>query len=190
MNITKNGRYRGRAVGQVVLGKSRNKGTPQIEFYCEVTQGEFKGASARYTGYFGPNSADRVVESLQTCGWEGEDLGEFADGGLHGLDKNEVELVIELEEYETNTAGEDEPPNIEKRVTPRVQFINGGPKLSVENAMSKEEAEAFGARMRGLVLKGRTKKTPAQQRKESDSFEFGANAPSPQNAASGTKPRF
>src|SRR5262249_16771388 len=100
MAIT-NGKYIGRVFGQTVLGNSSNKGTPFIQFYGKITQGPEAGGKARYTGYFGPNSAERTIESIQLCGWEGDDVGEFADGELHGLDTNEVEFVIELEEYET-----------------------------------------------------------------------------------------
>lgn len=154
MAIT-NGRYRGKLCGIVVLGTSSQKKTPFIEVYGEITQGVNAGGRARWTGYFGPNSSERTVEALQAAGWEGEDLGEFADGELHGLDKNEVELVIEIEEYEVTN--EDE--SVEKRSAPRIQFINSllrSPNL--QNAMPKEDAASFGDKMRGLVLKMKSKK--------------------------------
>jgi hypothetical protein len=101
------GKYKARAVGQVVVGKSKDKGTPYIEFYFEVTQGENKGGSARWTGYFTDKTSDRTIEALQICGWEGEDLSEFEDNGLHGLDTNEVQIVVELETFEDRDTGEE-----------------------------------------------------------------------------------
>ncbi len=189
MSITKDGKYKGKACGQVVLGKSAKKGTPQIEFYCEITQGEFKGEKARWTGYFGPGSAERTVESLQYCGWQGEDLGEFADGELHGLDANEVELVVEIEEYEVQVeSAETGETHTEKRSSPKVQWINGGGGfVNVQNAMPKEEAASFGERMKGLVLKTKAKKpAPAEAAAAAADFPHGANAP-PQAAAGGVR---
>jgi len=179
MAIT-DGKYKARAVGQVVLGTSSEKKTPFIELYFEIIEGENKGGQARWTGYFGPKSAERTIDSLQIAGWQGDDPGEFADGELHGLDTNEVEIVVELEEYEKDG---------EKRVTPRVQWVNRiGGYLNVQNAMSKDEASKFGESMKGLVLKMKAKKpTPPS---EAGDFNFGANAkdaPPSQAAASGQR---
>lgn len=113
MAIT-NGRYKGKLVGQVVLGASKNKGTPFIEVYGEITQGENKGGRAKWTGYFpkdNPKACERTIDALMLCGWDTEDgdLSCFADGDLHGIGSNEVEFVVELEEYEhENETGETE----------------------------------------------------------------------------------
>lgn len=170
-----NGRYKARAAGEVILGTSSEKKTPFIELYFEIQGGENAGGRARWTGYFGPNSSERTIESLQTCGWEGDDLSEFSDGALHGLDVNEVEIVVELEEY-TNKEGE-------KRTRPRVQWVNKpGGYLNVQNAMDQAAAQDFGERMKGLVLKVRSKK-PEQG--DGAEFNFGANAQQPKAAAAG-----
>jgi hypothetical protein len=165
------GTFRGRVVGEVVLGTSSQKGTPFIQFYGEVTQdGDFKGKRARYDGYFTSNTEERTLESLLICGWTGDDLSEFTDGKLHGLDTNEVDFVIEEEEYE------DENGN--PRTASKIKWINragGGGKLFVENAMSEAAAKAFGAKMRGLVLKSRRKSAPknsaAPPNRERDSYQ-------------------
>lgn len=178
MAIT-NGKYPIRACGEVVLGESKEKGTPFIEFYCEIVDGENKGGRARFTGYFGPNSAPRTTESLVFCGWEGDDLSEFADHELHGLDANVVEGVIELEEWEDKESGE-------KKTAPRVRWINKlGGRVNVDNAMAPEKAQAFGAKMKGLVQATRARK-PAG---DGTDFAHGANAPAPpqQKAAAGGK---
>lgn len=184
--IEKGGTFRGRACGQVVLGNSAKKGTPQIQFYFGITKGPHEGERVRWTGYFGEKSATRTIESLQHCGWMGEDLAEFQDGELHGLDRNEVELVVEMELWTVQV--EDEQGNVheDERSAPRVQWVNAGTGfLNIENAMKPEEAASFGDKMRALVLKAKQKKglPPAE---DPASFNYGANAP-PQAAAGGRK---
>lgn len=163
------GKYRARATGNVVLGRSADKGTPFIECYFKIIP-ETDGGEVRWTSYFTDKSAPRTIEAMQHAGWEGDDPGEFADGDLHGLDKNEVEIVVELEEY--NDA-EGNP-----RTKPRVQWVNRlGGMLNVQNAMSKEDALSFGDQMKGLVLKMKSKKASAAPSGNAIDFPFGANAP-------------
>lgn len=179
MAFTNDSKHKARAFGRVVLGKSGKKETPFVETYFKVTEGDNVGGEVRWTGYFTENSSERTIEALQTCGWEGDDVGEFADGELHGLDKNEVLIVVELEEYEKDG---------EKHLAPRVKWVNKlGGYLNVQNAMPKEEAASFGEKMKGLVLKMKTKK--AAPPSEAGSFDFGANAKpeEPQKKVSGTK---
>ena len=149
MSIT-GGTYKARAAGECVLGESKKKGTPFIEFYFKIAEGENNGGLVRWTGYFAENTNERSIAALQLCGWIGDDLSEFADGKLHGLDRNEVSIVVDLEEY-TNNQGE-------KRHSPRVLWVNkpGGP-LNVEAKMNEGAAAAFGSRMRGLVHKMKEK---------------------------------
>lgn len=137
-------------MGQVVLGESAAKSTPYIELYFKIIGGENEGGEVRWTSYFTDKAASRTIEALQIAGWQGDDVGEFADGKLHGLDQNDVEIVVELEEYEKDD---------ERKVAPRVQWVNrlSTTYLSVKNAMSKDAAAAFGDRMRGLVLKMKAK---------------------------------
>lgn len=139
------GTYKARVTGECVLGTSKQKGTPFIEFYLSIIGGENNGGRVRYTGYFSENTNERTIQSLQLCGWQGDDLSEFTDGGLHGLDANEVDIVVELENY-TNAQGEE-------RTSPRVAWINKtGGFLNTEQAMNSDAAKAFAERMRGLVL--------------------------------------
>lgn len=181
MAIQHGGRYKARAIAPVNLGTSKEKGTPFVECYFEITDGENKGGRARWTAYFTEKSAERTIESLQIAGWGGDDVGEFADGELHGLDANEVEIVVELEEYEKDG---------EKRVTPRVQWVNRlGGYLNVQNAMTKEAAASFGDRMKGLVLKVR-EKSGSKPAGDGTDFNYGANAKdAPPPKATGTEQR-
>lgn len=172
------GTYRAKASGACVLGTSAQKGTPFLELYFKVASGDHAGALVRWTGYFTENTSERTIQSLLLMGWQGEDPSEFADGALHGLDANEVDIVVEIEEYEKDG---------EIRHSPRVQWVNRpGGYLNVENAMNTEAAKSFGDRMRGLVLAQRAK-TPVG--KASDAFPHGANVdPRPDAPIAGSPP--
>ncbi len=168
MAIT-NGTYRAKASGACVLGTSANKGTPFIELYFKIIDGEHLGSLVRWTGYFTENTSERTIQSLILMGWQGEDPSEFEDGTLHGLDSNEVDVVVELEEYEKDG---------ETRTSPRVQWVNrAGGYLNTANAMNTAAAKSFGERMRGLVLTQRAK-TPVGKGNGTD-FPHGASAASP-----------
>ncbi len=144
------GTYKAKVQGECVLGASNQKGTPFIEFYLTIIDGDSKGQRAKWTGYFTENTNERSIQSLQICGWSGEDLSEFADGALHGLDSNDVEIVVELEDYE-NEAGE-------TKTAARVAWINrAGGFLNKTAKMDPGAAASFGDRMRGLVLKSKDK---------------------------------
>lgn len=148
------GTYKARVEGECVLGESKNKGTPFLEFYLTITAGDAKGQRARWTGYFTENATERSIQALQFCGWQGEDLSEFSDGALHGLDSNDVEIVVELEDYEV----EYEDGTKETKTAPRVAWINrAGGFLNKAAAMDPAAAKSFGDRMRGLVLKSKEK---------------------------------
>lgn len=73
MGIQNDGRYKARAEGAVVLGNSKDKGTPFIEFYLQITEGEEKGKRVRWTGYFTEKTQERTIDALLTCGWTGDD---------------------------------------------------------------------------------------------------------------------
>lgn len=168
MSIT-NGTYKARASGDLVLGTSANKGTPFIEFYFTISEGDCQGKAVRWTSYFTEKTNERSIESLRHCGWQGDDLGEFSDGKLHGLDSNEVEIVVELEEYDKDG---------DMKTSPKVQWVNkpgGGRYLNVNAAMDQNAALSFGERMRGLVLAMKSKKAPQGDGAE---FNHGANAAS------------
>lgn len=172
MSINKNGTYRAKASGACVLGTSANKGTPFLELYFKVIEGEFAGQLVRWTGYFTENTSERTIQALLYCGWTGEDPSEFSDGALHGLDANEVDVVVEMEEYEKDG---------ETRHAPRVQWVNRpGGYLNTEAAMNTDAAKSFGDRMRGLVIAMRSK-TPVKG--NGAEFPHGANAPASTQAA-------
>lgn len=146
-------KVKARAV-EVLLGNSANKGTPQIAVIFVVTEGEHGGDRIPWTGYFTEKTSERTIESLQACGWTGDDISVFAADkdtlpALNGLDRNEIELVLEGERYNGDNA------NYRDRVFTRAKWVNriggGGGSVNVENAMSKGDAQAFAQKIKGLI---------------------------------------
>lgn len=132
------GRYRARAT-EAALGLTR-KGGEQVAVALSIIDGECAGESLTWFGFFSEKTADRTIESLRTLGWVGDDLSD-----LTGVDSNEVEIVVEHEEYEG-------------RSQVRVKWINrSGAALGLKERMDPGAAKAFAAQMRGAVIAQRAK---------------------------------
>jgi hypothetical protein len=145
------GTYKARATKVLLSQVGANK-TPaiQVEFRLE------NGNTIRWDGWLTTDKAqERTIESLEYCGWTGDDLSVFArdNAPLQGLDANDVELVIEMEPSQDDAT----------KLYPRVKWVNriGGRGLNVENVMPATEAVAFAQKMKGLVLKTRAKQPAA-----------------------------
>lgn len=163
--IEQEGTYRARATEAQLF--EANSGTPGINIVFVVTDGPEKGAHVRYTGWMSDRAYERTLESLESCGWKGEDPSELNDG-LHGLDKNEVELVVEMEPYEGN-----DERHVGKSFA-RVKWVNRIGGLRVENAMPKDKAKVFGAQMAERIRAARLARTKGGSGTD---FPHGANAP-------------
>jgi hypothetical protein len=132
------GRYRARGTGYE-WGKSPSKGTRQVVVDFELLDEAHKGERINWIGYITPNTQERTLETLRTCGWKGDDVTD-----LQGLGDNEVELVVDHETYEEKTHA-------------RVQFVNRiGSGFKMKSPMSEQEKKAFAAEMRGLAVKSRS----------------------------------
>lgn len=116
-----------------VMGVS-SSGKEQIAVSFAIREGEGERFLAWY-GYFTEATADRTIESLRFMGFEGDDLSQ-----LEGLDKNEVELVVEDETY-TPEGGE--PVTKEK-----IQWVNRGAGALVKTALVGEQLGSFAAQMK------------------------------------------
>ncbi len=147
------GSYKARATKALLAQVGQNK-TPAMQVVFQlIDEGPHQGDTIRWDGWLTEKTQDRTIESLGHCGWTGDDLSVFAKDGapMHGMDLNDVELVIEVESYEKE--GETKQAN-------KVAWVNrvgGGRGLNVENAMPEAEALAFATKMKGLVLKSRAK---------------------------------
>ncbi|MDP2270898.1 MAG: hypothetical protein Q8K32_09220 [Archangium sp.] len=104
-----------------------------VSFKIKDSDGAEKFVSWR--GWFTEAATDRTIESLRHLGFEGDDVS-----NLIGLDKNEVDLVIEDEEY-TNEEGE-------TKITTRVQFINALRGPMVKTKLEGEKLGSFAAQMK------------------------------------------
>lgn len=120
------------------LGQA-STGTKQIAVNFEVTTPDATEKSFTWYGFFSDAAWERTYESLQHMGWEGEDPLELQNHG-GGLDKNEVELVIEDEEYPAGSG----------KFSAKVRWVN---KIGVAlNApLQPADAAAFSAAMREKI---------------------------------------
>lgn len=78
--------------GQGETGKQ----TPYVRVSFEVVEGDSTGEFISWYGYLSDATADRTLESLRICGWDGDEL----DEELPGMGKFKVSLVVDADEYE------------------------------------------------------------------------------------------
>jgi hypothetical protein len=150
-----NGTHEAKAV-EWALASAGEKRTPEVAIRFSILSGRCEGDSITWHGWLTDKAFDRTIESLQYCGWEGDDLRK-----LEGLDTNEVSIVVELEEFTTAEG--------EVRVNPKVRWVNRAGGLAIKERMSDDEANAFAAKMRGRIV--------AMQKKR------GTRSPAPREAA-------
>jgi hypothetical protein len=134
------------------LGHSAN-GKEQVAVMFELAGGEHDGQSITWFGYFTEQTVDRTLDALRYCGWEGDNLAE-----LDSLDANEVELVLDEEEYDG-------------KVRTKVKWVNRPARLALKEQMTPAAAAAFAQRMRGKTTahkqKMAQKSTPTNSGKPS-----------------------
>jgi len=120
-----------------------NTGTEQVAVTFEVVEdGEFQGERIAWFGFFTEATAERTIQALRVCGWTGDDLSD-----LSGFDANEVELVVEHEEYQGKT-------------TAKVKWVNKvGNRVVLKHKMSDAQRTELAKRMKGLAVS--TRKHPA-----------------------------
>jgi len=144
MSLLEPGIYRARAVtGE--LGYT-NKGDEQIAVSFEILdQAGFRitwygSFSTEITGQAKKSPVERTFETLRVCGWSGDDVSD-----LTGLEQNEVEVVIEINEWEGKESN-------------RVKWVNAlGGGLALKNVMPPDAKKAFAARMKGQAIASRKK---------------------------------
>jgi hypothetical protein len=128
------GTYRAMPVG-AALGKT-GTGKEQIAIMFELA--DESGQRIPWYGYFTDATFDRTIESLRHLGWQGADLGDFAQGLPESVNQ-EVEIVID---HEADQEG------VERA---RVRWINSGRGIAVKERLDDQAARSFGARMRSRV---------------------------------------
>lgn len=120
------------------LGMS-STGKEQIGVMFELTGGEHAGKHLTWFGFFSEGAVDRTIESLRHCGWDSDSLAE-----LDSLSANEVELVVEDEEYEGKWRS-------------KVKWVNRVARLQMKEQMSPAQVQAFAARLRGKTVASKQK---------------------------------
>ena len=129
--ITPAGTYRAKAI-EAQLGFT-NGGKEQVAISFQVLTPGFEGTRLAYYGTFGEKALEITVKALRACGWTGLDLSDFT-----GIDTNEVNLVVEHEEYNGT-------------ITAKVKWVNDGAGGLLKNVMGDSEKKSFAQRMRGQL---------------------------------------
>jgi hypothetical protein len=142
-------KYTARACGAASFATS-SKGNQQIAVPMEVSQGEHAGETITWIAVFhetadknGVTGAERIIQSLQYMGWQGDDLTELmevSDEQVRELLPSEVEISCDLETYEGKT-----------RL--KVQWINqaGAGRFTFKEAATKNDLRSFAAQMKSTV---------------------------------------
>ena len=142
-----------------------NTGTEQVAVVFEVVEdGEFQGERIAWFGFFTEATAERTIQALRVCGWTGDDLGD-----LSGFDANEVELVVEHEEYQGKT-------------TAKVKWVNKiGNRVVLKHKMTDAQRAELAKRMKGLAISTRkpaaASPAPAQNKPATKSTANGKGYP-------------
>lgn len=141
--------YTARACGAASFAASKN-GNQQIAIPVEVTQGEYAGSTITWISTFhdtadknGVTGTDRIIQSLQYMGWQGDDiteLMEISDEQVRQLLPDEVQIVCEPDTYEGKTIL-------------KVKWVNqaGAGRFSFKEAATKNDMRSFAAQLKSTV---------------------------------------
>lgn len=118
-------------------------GKEQIVVKFAIVGGPHDGQSVDWTGFFTDKTFDRTIQGLRYCGWEGDDISD-----LTGIDRNEVEVVVEHNEYNGKTYA-------------RVAWVNP---IGGKARMAADEARTFAESIKGRIAR----LTPAEPEPSDD----------------------
>jgi hypothetical protein len=112
-------------------------GNEQIQAIFELLDPDYDGVTVPWWGFFTEKTAERTMQSLRYCGWQGDDLT-----SLEGVSTNEVSVEVEQNTYNGKT-------------NPRVAWVNrvGSGELKVKAPMADAQKKAFAKRMKALAIK-------------------------------------
>lgn len=99
-----------------------------------IIGGPCNDQSVEWTGFFGDSSFERTIQSLRYCGWQGNDVSD-----LTGIDRNEVEIVVENYTHKDKTYA-------------RVKYVNrigGGARMPTDDA--RDFADSIMERIEALT---------------------------------------
>lgn len=143
------GSYKARAQTGT-FAESKAKGTAYVRVPFRIDDGEHKGTTVTWDGYFTENTTERTVEALRNCGctFPGDNITD-----LTGLGSAEVEIVVEHEGWEDRDGN--------PRTRARVQWVNApGGGIPEEQLMDERKRASFAAKMKGTVIVAKKKGEP------------------------------
>ena len=167
------------------LGTAKT-GTKQVAVTFEVvSQDEHQGETIAWIGSMTDKTWERTIESLQHCGWQGDDLTELADldaDGAARLLSAEVQIVCEPE------ADQDGNDRL------RVKWVNkpGAGRFAFKAKLEGAELRSFAAEMknsiRGMRAGGGQAKKPAQTQTKTSNGGGGSRHPNAPGGSYGSVP--
>lgn len=142
-------KYTARACGAPSFAQAASKNW-QVAVPFEVSHGEHTGETITWIGVMhdttdrnGVSGHERVIQSLQYAGWQGDDISELAeldDATAMSMLSEEVELVCDVETYDGKT-----------RL--KVQWVNkvGAGRFTFKEAATKSDLKSFAAQMKSTI---------------------------------------
>lgn len=171
------GKKKARAVEWSQVRPNENSGNEEIQVLFQFTGDDDpdKGKTLTYYGYFTDGTAERTIEALRLCGWDGDDITNVQD-----LNRNEVQLVVEQEEKQDGSGMRD-----------RIKWVNRLHGVYIGTPMGDTQKAAFKKRMQALVIAskqgGPRKPATVGSAGSGTDFPHGHNAPPPAPRAGGVK---
>lgn len=163
-----------RAIAQSIqFGHAGQDEKPQVvvEFKCVSEDDPDHGYSISWFGFFTEKALKRTIESLRYIGWKGDDLAELPGLAETGMLADEVDLVVEHEEYEG-------------QLKAKVSWVNkpGGGRVQLAKPMEADSLKSFAARMKGSIAAAeraprQRSNAPAQRNSGTYRQGFGSGAP-------------
>lgn len=136
-----------------VFGKSKNKGTDQVSVTFQFEGGPNSGKRMTWNGFFTEKAAERTLEALEHCGWDGSSLK-----AMTGFGSKNVELVI------------DEEPGTDGEMYPTIKWVNKLFARGPAHVYDAAEVDGLEARMASIIAK---RKSERGEQKDPDPFGNG-----------------
>jgi hypothetical protein len=142
-------KYRAKVCGAPSWAQSPN-GNWQVALPFTVSQGEFTGETTTWIGVLhdtadknGVTGSERVIQSLQYAGWQGDDIADLAEL------TDEQALAVFTEEVELACS----PDTYNGKTHLKVNWVNkvGAGRFAFKEAASKNDLRSFAAQMKSTV---------------------------------------
>jgi hypothetical protein len=152
-----------------------NKEQVVVEFKLTDASDPDFGYSISWFGFFTDKALQRTIESLRYLGWKGDDLAELPTLAETGMLPEEVDLVVEHEEYKG-------------ALRAKVAWVNkpGGGRVQLAKPMEADSLKSFAARMKGSIAaaeRAPRQKSNAPAQRNSGTYRQGFGSGAPRGAA-------